>query len=110
MSLKDARKFVVDFDSDPKLRLRIAEIKVKKDRENLTNYDKLKIMQTVARERGYNFTMDELKEANNCAFGEMDDFDLTNVAGGLASNKYALSRAFPVSSIGDLFDVEINVD
>ena len=27
MSLEDARKFVIDFDADPKLRIRIAEKK-----------------------------------------------------------------------------------
>ena len=63
-------------------------------------------MRTAARERGYNFTVDELKEANDCTFGEMDDMELLNVAGGLVSNKEALNKAFPAVSIGELFDMD----
>ena len=107
MSLKDARKFIVDFDSDPTLRLKIAQIKLEKDKNNLSNFDKLTLMQTAARDRGYRFTMDELKEANNCTFGEIEDLELVNVAGGLTTNKHALSQAFPITSIGDLFDIDM---
>ena len=107
MSLKDARKFIVDFGSDPTLRLKIAQIKLKKDKNNLSNFDKLTLMQTAARDRGYHFTMDELKEANNCTFGEVEDLEVVNVSGGLTTNKHALSQAFPITSIGDLFDVDM---
>ncbi len=107
MSLKDARKFIVDFGSDPTLRLRIAQIKLKKDKNNLSNFDKLTLMQTAARDRGYHFTMDELKEANNCTFGEVEDLEVVNVSGGLTTNRHALSQAFPITSIGDLFDIDM---
>ena len=107
MSLKDARKFIVDFGSDPTLRLKIAQIKLKKDKNNLSNFDKLTLMQTAARDRGYHFTMDELKEANNCTFGEVEDLEVVNVSGGLTTNRHALSQAFPITSIGDLFDVDM---
>lgn len=107
MSLKDARKFIVDFGSDPTLRLKIAQIKLKKDKNNLSNFDKLTLMQTAARDRGYHFTMDELKEANNCTFGEVEDLEVVNVSGGLTTNRHALSQAFPITSIGDLFDIDM---
>lgn len=64
-------------------------------------------MQTAARDRGYHFTMDELKEANNCTFGEVEDLELVNVSGGLTTNKHALSQAFPITSIDDLFDIDL---
>ena len=107
MSLKDARKFIVDFGSDPTLRLEIVKIKLKKGKNNLSNFDKLTLMQTAARDHGYRFTMDELKEANNCTFGEVEDLELVNVLGGLTTNKHALSQAFPITNIGDLFDIDL---
>ena len=107
MSLKDARKFIVDFGSDPTLRLKIVQIKLEKGKKNLSNFDKLTLMQTAARERGYHFTMDELKEANNCTFGEVEDLELVNVSGGLTTNKFALSQAFPIKSIADLFNIDL---
>ena len=107
MYLKDARKFIVDFGSDPTLRLEIVKIKLKKGKNNLSNFDKLTLMQTAARDRGYRFTMDELKEANNCTFGEVEDLELVNVSGGLTTNKHALSQAFPITNIGDLFDIDL---
>ena len=114
MSLKDARKFVVDFYSDPTLRLKMVQTKLNKGKSNLSNYGKLSLIKIAARERDYNFTMDELKEANNCTFGEIEDLELSNVAGGLATNKYALSQSFPIKAIGDLFymdmDQTVNAD
>ncbi len=86
MSLEHARKFVVDFDADPKLRIRIAEKKKEMKENNAGNYDEMELLFSIAKERGYDFTVDELKEANGSMVGEISDDELSNVAGGLELN------------------------
>ena len=86
MSLEHARKFVVDFDADPKLRIRIAEKKKEMKENNVGNYDEMELLFSIAKERGYDFTIDELKEANGSMVGEISDDELSNVAGGLELN------------------------
>ena len=41
------------------------------------------LLLSIAKERGYDFTIEELKEANRKMVGEISDDELLNVAGGL---------------------------
>lgn len=107
MSLEHARKFVVDFDADPKLRIRIAEIKKEMQENNSENFSNMDLIFSIAKERGYNFTVDELKEANNCMFGEISDDELSNVAGGLDVNYDALSKVSHWD-MSDIFNMSID--
>lgn len=107
MSLDHARKFVVDFDADPKLRIRIAEKKKEMKENNIDDYDEMDLLFSIAKERGYDFTIDELKEANSCMVGEVSDDELSNVAGGLDYNHDALEGTSN-TNINDLLNTSIN--
>lgn len=107
MSLEHARKFVVDFDADPKIRIRMAEIKKEMQENNSENCSKMDLIFAIAKERGYEFTADELKEANNCMFGEISDDELLNVAGGLDINYDALSKVSHFD-MSDIFNMSID--
>lgn len=107
MSLEHARKFVVDFDADPKLRIRMAEIKKEMQENNSENCSKMNLIFAVAKERGYEFTVDELKEANNCMLGEISDDELLNVAGGLDVNYDVLSNMSHLD-MSDIFNMSID--
>ena len=107
MSLEHARKFVVDFDADPKLRIRIAEKKKEMKENNAGNYDEMDLLFSIARERGYDFTIDELKEANGNMMGEISDDELSNVAGGLDLNYADLSR-MSNKNMNDFLNVSVD--
>lgn len=108
MSLDHARKFVVDFDADPKLRIRITKKKKEMERNNIENYDEIDLLFSIAKERGYDFTLDELKEADRNMVGEISDDELLNVAGGLDLNYEELTESGPGVSIKDVLNVSIN--
>ena len=107
MSLEHSRKFVVDFDADPKLRIRIAEKKQEMERNNIENYDEMDLLFSIAKERGYDFTIDELKEANRNMVGEISDDELLNVAGGIDLNYDELSKT-PNINMNDILNVSIH--
>ena len=107
MSLEHARKFVVDFDADPKLRIRMAEIKKEMQENNSDDCSKMDLIFSIAKERGYDFTIDELKEVNNCMCGEISDDELLNVAGGLDLNYDALANS-PNVDMSDIFNISID--
>ena len=112
MSLEHARKFVVDFDADPKLRIRIAKKKKEMKENNVgnynaENYDEMDLLFSIARERGYDFTIDELKEANGSMVGEISDDELSNVAGGVDLNYADLSNTSN-RNMNDLLSVSVN--
>ena len=107
MSLEHARKFVVDFDADPKLRIRIAEKKKEMKENNVGNYDEMELLFSIAKERGYDFTIDELKEANGSMVGEISDDELSNVAGGLELNYDDILKT-STKDMDDLLNVSIN--
>ena len=106
MSLEDARKFVVDFDTDPKMRVRISEKKKEMEENNVGNFGEMDVLFSIARERGYDFTLKELKEANSSMVGEISDDELSNVAGGLDLNYADLSE--PLKKMNDLLNMSIN--
>lgn len=107
MSLDHARKFVVDFDADPKIRIRIAEKKKEMKENNIDNYDEMDLLLSIAKERGYDFTIEELKEANRKMVGEISDDELLNVAGGLDLNHDVLSKT-PNINMNDVLNMSMN--
>lgn len=89
MSISNAKTFVINFYSSPSLRIKIAKIKI----NNLNKKERLKIIISIAKKLGFNFTKKELYLALKTSFYKLTEKELKNIKGGLNINENMLNES-----------------